>query len=222
MPSKYTIQLPCTTCGTLHDKPVSNQSSAVERYTSGKRKAFCSTACRQEWFKTKRRTAICKTCNREFHNRTGTRQFCSKECYSLDMSANPTKYNLVEKARHASSFGNTEDSIAKMKNTKLKNGTMIDPSDLSWKQFWKRCDRITRQKRVRLLEDWDGYDAISGEFIKNNCNLHFSHGEYPTLDHIVPKSECYRLGETPEEACRDSNLRWTTRRNNASKGNRLT
>ena len=133
----------------------------------------------------------------------------------------PEKYDLYEKAANAQANSNTPESIQKMKETKLANGVMIDWKDATWKQYWKKCDELTRKMRTVLLEGWDGLDYITGEHIKDNLKLHHSHGDYPTLDHVIPKSECYKQGLTPEQACSAENLKWTTRRNNSSKYNKV-
>jgi hypothetical protein len=68
-----------------------------------------------------------------------------------------------------------------------------------------------------MLENWNGYDYISGDYIKDNLNLHYSHGDYPTLDHIKPRSQCFKEGLSPYEATKPENLAWTTRKNNSKK-----
>jgi hypothetical protein len=70
-----------------------------------------------------------------------------------------------------------------------------------------------------MLENWDGIDYIDGEYIKENLNLHYSDKNYPTLDHITPRSECFKRGLTPNEATNPNNLKWTKRINNSKKHN---
>ena len=98
-----------------------------------------------------------------------------------------------------------------------QNGNSIDWDKAGWKQYWKRCDWLTRKIRKQMLENWNGYDYISGDYIKDNLNLHYSHGDYPTLDHIKPRSQCFREGLSPYEATKPENLAWTTRKNNSKK-----
>lgn len=217
----YTTSVPCTHCGGLHEKKVSNKSSAVKAYTSGKRKAFCSSKCRQDWFKSQRRAAHCEYCSKEFYQKDKDKKFCNKECYSADMKANPDKYNLIEKAKHASTFGNTPESIEKGLQKKLDKGLIVDWTDASWKQFWRRCNELTRKRRLELVEDWDGYDYIDGEYIKPYLDLHYSHKNYPTLDHVIPRSEFYKQGKSPQEACQPEKLKWTKRTNNSKKYNKM-
>jgi hypothetical protein len=136
------------------------------------------------------------------------------------MQNNPANYDLTRKAKYASSFSNTPESIEKGLHTKLERGTIIDWTDASWKQFWRKCNELTRKKRSELIENWDGYDYIDGEYIKDFLKLHYSHKDYPTLDHVVPRSAFYKQGKTPQEACEVTNLKWTKRSNNSRKYNK--
>jgi hypothetical protein len=165
--------------------------------------------------------SVCTQCNSQFYQINETKTFCNSKCYYQHIRDNPKQYGLYEKAQKARANSNTAESIQKMKETKLSKGSMIDWSDATWKQYWKRCDELTRKTRSTMLQEWDGLDYISGEYIKDNLKLHYSHGDYPTLDHVVPKSECYRQGLTPQQACSPENLKWTTRRNNSSKYNKV-
>jgi 5-methylcytosine-specific restriction endonuclease McrA len=74
--------------------------------------------------------------------------------------------------------------------------------------------------RVKLLGDWDGIDYIDGEDIRENFSLPYTHGDYPTLDHIIPRSEGFRRGLTPYEITTPENLKWAKRRNNSKKYNK--
>jgi hypothetical protein len=109
----------------------------------------------------------------------------------------------------------SEESWKKGLETRKKNGNIIE--NFNWKQYWKRCDWLTRKIRKQMLETWDGYDYIDGEYIKNNLNLHFSDKNYPTLDHVKPRSQCFKEGLSPYEATLPENLKWTKRINNSKK-----
>ncbi len=211
---KYIHELECKQCSSGYERVSGNKSPI-------KQQGCCSENCRREWHKPNRRVAVCKQCNSEFYQINKTKLFCNKICYSQHISENTEQYNLSQKAANARAYSNTPETIQKMKETKLANGDMIDWKDASWKQYWKKCDELTRKMRGVLLEGWNGLDYISGEYIKDNLKLHYSHGDYPTLDHVTPKSECYKQGLIPEQACSAENLKWTTRRNNSSKYNKV-
>lgn len=208
----------------IHNVECKNCSKQYERISGNKttiNSGWCSQECRKEWHRVNRRLSTCKQCNQGFWQKVSTNQFCNKKCYSSYVKDNPEEFNLDNRAKVARANSNSESSIQKMRDTKLENGTMVDWKDANWKQYWKKCDELTRKMRATLLVEWDGVDYISGNNIKDNLTYHYSHGEYPTLDHVVPRSECYKQGLTPQQACSTSNLKWTTRRNNSSKGNKV-
>ena len=71
-----------------------------------------------------------------------------------------------------------------------------------------------------MLESWDGFDYIDGEYIKDNLKLNFLDRNYPSLDHIKSRSQCFKEGLSPYEATKPENLEWTKRRNNSKKYNK--
>jgi hypothetical protein len=101
--------------------------------------------------------------------------------------------------------------------TRISNGNVINWDISEWKQYWRRCNDLTRKIRPLMLENWDGIDYIDGEYIKDNLNLHFSHGDYPTLDHVIPRSYGFKNKISPYEITQPENLKWTKRRNNSKK-----
>jgi hypothetical protein len=209
---RYIHTLECKVCSSLYERIGANKSPLPN--------AYCSKECRQEWFSKQRRLSHCEHCSKEFYQIYEGKKFCSKECYSANMREYPEKYNLVEKAKHANTFSNTSESIEKGLQKKLDKGLIIDWTDASWKQFWRRCNELTRRRRVELMDEWNGYDYIDGEYIKPYLELHYSHKKYPTLDHVIPRSEYYKQGKSPQEACRPENLKWTKRTNNSKKYNK--
>ena len=111
-------------------------------------------------------------------------------------------------------------AIEKMLITKHSRGQIINWNNAEWKQYWRRCNHLTRKIRIQMLETWDGYDYLDGEYIKDNLNLHFLDKNYPSLDHIKPRSQCFREGLSPYEATKPENLAWTKRVNNSKKYNK--
>jgi len=210
---RYIHGLECKQCSASYER-VSGNKSPINQ-------GWCSESCRTEWYESTRRMSICRRCSLKFYQVAESRVFCSNACYHSHMSENPEQYNLYDKAAKAQANSNTLESIQKMKETKLASGNMIDWKDATWKQYWKKCDELTRKMRRVLLEGWDGLDYIDGKYIKDNLKLHYSHGDYPTLDHVTPRSECYKQSLTPQQACSAENLKWTTRRNNSSKYNKV-
>lgn len=210
--TRYIHELNCKVCSEDYEVVRGNKSPIKD--------AWCSKECRKQWYHSTRRISQCNQCGSDFYQRDKTKVFCNSTCYHTHVKENPEKYDLAAKAAKARTHSNTPESIKKMKQTKLTNGDMVDWKDASWKQYWRKCNELTRKVRDVLLEDWDGTDYIDGKYIKDNLTLPHSHGDYPTLDHVVSKTKCYKQGLTPEQACSVENLKWTTRRNNSTKYNK--
>ena len=135
------------------------------------------------------------------------------------MSTHPREFGMAERsAKMRESWD--ESSWKKSIETRKSNGNIIDWDVAEWKQYWRRCNDLTRKIRVKLLEDWDGIDYIDGEDIRENLALPYTHGDYPTLDHVIPRSEGFRRGLSPYEITTPKNLKWTKRRNNSKKYNK--
>jgi hypothetical protein len=216
----YTLYFPCTYCKKEHPKVLPNKTSAVLRITNGEKNIFCNLDCRKLWHEQQRRTATCLNCEKEFWQEHKTKKFCSRECYGDHMKNNPADYNLPTKAGHMHQTMDKQAAIAKMLITKQERGQMIEWNNAEWKQYWRRCNHLTRKIRPQMLENWDGFDYIDGEYIKDNLNLHFLDRNYPSLDHIKPRSQCFKEGLSPYEATSPENLAWTKRVNNSKKYNK--
>ena len=220
----YKIKFPCNICGKEHERTVPNKSSAIRNLETGKKLAFCSAICRQQWHFEHRVVSIrvCISCKKEFSiNPKKGNKLCSRQCYSEDRKSNPENYGLLEKVKAMRCNVDKEAATKKMLQTKADRGLLIDWNLSEWKQYWRRCNDLTRKIRSRMLVGWDGYDYIDGEYIKDNLALHFSHKNYPTLDHIVPRSQGFREGISPRDITCPENLAWTKRSNNSKKNNKV-
>jgi hypothetical protein len=187
--------------------------------SKGSLNKFCNRECKMKYNEKKYTYTNCKVCSSQFRLKvkTNTNDYCSRECYFTRVKSHPQEFGLIERAKKARE-GWGEEAWKKGLETRTKNGNIID--DPTWKQYWKRCDWLTSRARKEMINDWDGYDYIDGEYIKENLNLHFTHGNYPTLDHIKPRSQCFIEGLTPREATDQLNLKWTKRSNNSAKNNK--
>ena len=192
--------------------------------SNGPYSKYCSKECRQKSRAKERKYIDCSHCSvdvRYFPNskHKGNKQvFCSNKCQGEWMEQHSQELGLADRAKHMfKSWG--KESWKKGLETRKENGNII--TEHSWKQYWKKCDYLTQKIRKQMIQGWDGYDYIDGEYIRENLDLHYSHKRYPTLDHVVPRSECFKQGLTPEEATQPSNLKWTTRINNSKKHNKV-
>ena len=215
---KYIHKVKCTVCHKEYERNVGNKNTITGI-------CYCSKECRVKWFKlNKTKQVSCKHCNKVFNVRTSNnKQYCSHQCYADYVSKHPNEFNCIEKAKKMRKNANTVESINKGLETKKIKGLILDlkhSKELEWIKFYKICNRLTAQRRKELFDLWDGYDYYDGKYIKDNISLHYSDPEYPSLDHIIPKSECFRRQMTPAEACHKNNLVWTTRRNNSKKYNK--
>ena len=204
----------CSECG---DDFVRHYKISPPRNGAKNHKKYCSKECRQK-SRAKERTYIkCSNCNTNIrYYNSEQNKFCSNKCQGEWMKQHSQKLGLAERASKARESW-TEESWKKSIQTRTKNGNIVTQHD--WKQYWKRCDYLTRKIRKQMLQEWDGYDYIDGEHIKENLHLHYSHKNYPTLDHVVPRSKCFQNGLSPDEATSPSNLKWTKRVNNSKKYN---
>jgi 5-methylcytosine-specific restriction endonuclease McrA len=133
------------------------------------------------------------------------------------MSDNSISLGLSQRAlemRKTLSANHWEKGI----KTRITNGNIINWDIAEWKQYWRRCNDLTRKIRKQMLESWDGFDYIDGEYIKDNLKLHYTHGSYPTLDHVIPRSQGFKDKISPYDITKPENLKWTKRSNNSKKG----
>jgi hypothetical protein len=187
-------------------------------------KIYCTRDCKLEKNKSKYTFRKCGQCNSDVrvypngYNKNNQNVFCNNKCQGEWVKENMGG-ERAERAEHMRKFRDNEKAWKKGLETRKKNGNIIE--DLNWKQYWKRCDWLTRKIRKQMLETWDGYDYIDGEYIKDNLKLHYSDKNYPTLDHIKPRSQCFKEGLSPYEATTIENLKWTKRINNSKKYNKV-
>ena len=210
----------CDNCGSTFIK---NYIMSKGNWVNGKfnpTKKYCSKECRQESRAKERSYKPCKVCNKDVRqggNNKGI--FCSKKCYGSRMNTHPKEFGLLKRAEKMRESWD-ENAWKKSIQTRKDNGNIIDWNIAEWKQYWRRCNDLTRKMRVKLLDEWDGIDYIDGKNILHNLMLPASHAEYPTLDHVKPRSQGFREVLTPYEISNPANLKWTTRRNNSSKYNK--
>ena len=183
-------------------------------------KKYCSKGCKLEKLKSRYTFRQCGQCSSDVrvypngHNKNAKNVFCSNKCQGDWVKENQSE-ERAQRAAHMREFRDNEEAWKKGLETRKKNGNII--TNHNWKQYWKKCDYLTRKIRKQMLENWDGVDYIDGEYIKENLNLHYTHKNYPTLDHVTPRSKCFKQGLSPDEATQPSNLGWTKRINNSKK-----
>jgi hypothetical protein len=206
------------TCDYCKNDFTRNYIISKPRNGAEKHKTYCSKECRVNERAKERTYKKCLNCKAPYYyHKSLENKFCSNSCKGEWYVNHSKELGLENRAEHMRKSW-SEESWKKSLETRKKNGNIIENFD--WKQYWRRCDWLTRKIRKQMLETWDGYDYIDGEYIKNNLNLHFSDKNYPTLDHIKSRSQCFKEGLSPYEATTPENLKWTKRINNSKKYNK--
>jgi hypothetical protein len=206
-------------CGCCNEEFIRNYIISKPRNGAEKHKTYCSKECRVNERAKERTYKECLNCKTSYYyHKSLENKFCSNLCKGEWYINHSKELGLTERAEHMRKSW-SDESWKKGLETRKKNGNIIE--DLNWKQYWKRCDWLTGKIRKQMLEIWDGYDYIDGEYIKDNLKLHYSDKNYPTLDHIKPRSQCFKEGLSPYEATQPENLKWTKRINNSKKYNKI-
>jgi endogenous inhibitor of DNA gyrase (YacG/DUF329 family) len=205
------------------------QNSFVTNYKkrSEYKGVFCSRKCYNQNKVEKNKgkyTLKCLLCGKEKTTRkwpSENRKFCSNTCRTLFMREHPEKFASKEFTSLGQLFANTPEAVRKGLETKYKNGTLTNwKNNKDWKKYYREVNRLTKLIREEMLKEWDGYDYYSGLYIKDLLSLPHYDKNYPTLDHIKPRSQGFEEGLTPREITSKENLVWTTRSNNSKKGNK--
>lgn len=106
----------------------------------------------------------------------------------------------------------------KILNTKIINGSAIDPIFLSeFNIYRKKVNNVTKKLKKILFSNWDGYDFYDNEYIKDNLNLHYNSPIYPTIDHKKSIFYGFQNNISPNEIGNLSNLCITKRQINIKK-----
>jgi hypothetical protein len=108
-------------------------------------------------------------------------------------------------------------NVSKMKETKVKKGTMVSDEDLTEWELYKRIVwRLTNKNRNKIFEQWNGLDYYDGEHIDKK-DLNKYDNTYPTIDHKISVFFGFKNGITAEEIAKIENLCITKRIINITK-----
>lgn len=116
----------------------------------------------------------------------------------------------------------SKEAFLKIRNSKIKNRTIIPDHELDeWSLYKRNCRRMTKTNLKELYDNWDGYDFYDGEYIKDNLSLDYRDKKYPTVDHRVSIFYGFTNGIPVEVISSIDNLCITKRSVNSSKGHKL-
>jgi hypothetical protein len=106
--------------------------------------------------------------------------------------------------------------------TNIKNGkwTKIEDRTNFYKYYLLVC-KYTLQNKKELINNWNGNDYYTNEYILENFNLNSNDKNYPTIDHKKSVKYGFDNKISVEEISNITNLCITTRSNNSSKGEKI-
>lgn len=135
----------------------------------------------------------------------------------LENIKNKSKKTCLEKYGYEN-YSKTKEWYERTKQIRIKNGQQI-PDELKTKYeiYRKRVNNLTSLKKLRLFENWDGYDYYDNEYIKENLKLSNNSKFYPTIDHKISVYYGFINNIPPEEISKIENLCITKRSINSSK-----
>jgi len=132
------------------------------------------------------------------------------------------KYNNFEKYKQTCLKKYKCDNYFSTDKFKKSQGILIDKEIKDkWILYKRKSKRIIKKIKGKIFEKWNGYDYYDKEYIKNNSNLHFSHGDYPTIDHKISVFYGFKNNISVEDINNLDNLVITKRRINSSKGYKI-
>lgn len=198
---KGKFQYNCTKCNTSFNSNI-RLSNKIK---------YCSDEC-------KGNKNICSNCNTLLNKVKRSKQiFCNKKCY-WEWMKNNIQPPRTENRRLKS---NSPEAIKKRRCTNIKNGLWSDSAlfieDYDYKQYLLIVRQLTKSLRPKIFEAWDGYDEYDGEYIKDNFKLHYTNGDYPSIDHKISVLKAFNLQWPPSKTCSLDNLVVTKKRLNSKK-----
>ena len=106
--------------------------------------------------------------------------------------------------------------------TNIKNGrwTKIEDREDFYKYYLLVC-KYTLKNKKELINNWNGNDYYTNEYILENFNLNSNDKNYPTIDHKNSIKYGFDNDISADELSKIDNLCITTRSNNSSKGEKI-
>ena len=112
--------------------------------------------------------------------------------------------------------------IKKIFNTNVKSNRWLKYEDrLDYYNYYLLVCGFTLKNKKELLNNWNGYDYYSNEYILENFSLHSNDKNYPTIDHKKSVKYGFDNNISAEEISSIENLCITTRSNNSTKGGKI-
>ena len=102
---------------------------------------------------------------------------------------------------------------------KIKMGIILD-KDIKdkWTLYKRKSWRLFKKMKIKVFENWNGYDYYDNEYIKDNMYLHYNDKRYPSVDHKISVYYGFINDIPVEEINKLENLVVTKIINNCIKG----
>ena len=160
--------------------------------------------------------------NENFNNREKSNETCLEK-YGVE---NVSQSDIIKNKKKQTSFKNyglehplkTFEVMEKLRNT--SRWTKIEDREDFYKYYLLVC-KYTLKNKKELINNWNGNDYYTNEFILENFNLNSNDKNYPTIDHKNSIKYGFDNNITAEELSKINNLCITTRSNNSSKGEKI-
>jgi hypothetical protein len=106
--------------------------------------------------------------------------------------------------------------------TNISSGKWLNKDKRSdYYNYYLLVCKYTLKNKNKLINNWNGYDYYSNEYIFDNFDLDSNDKEYPTIDHKISIRYGFDNNILPEEISKIDNLCITTRSNNSFKGKKI-
>lgn len=139
-------------------------------------------------------------------------------CSAQSESIKPKVLNSIYEKLGTCNVFQSEEILKKVREKKEQKGLQCkDIQKTDYQIYRDYVDKLTRQKKKKLFEDWDGYDYYDNEYIKNNFKLLSQNKNYPSIDHKISCLFGFLNNISPKIIADLENLCVTKKLNNSRK-----
>jgi len=212
--SKFRVNIICDRCGEI-------KNITYQEYLN-QRKKFDFDTCNKCKFEKNDITNLKKY---GVKNTFGSKYFIEKSKITKLEKYGDENYNNIEKTKKTNlikygtkySFLN-EEVRNKVLTSHIKSGLWLRKEDRTdFKNYYLKVYSETLKNKKELLDNWNGYDYYSNEYILDNFKLDSNDKKYPTMDHKKSIRYGFDNNISSDEISNIENLCITTRSNNSSK-----
>lgn len=131
-------------------------------------------------------------------------------------------YDLLKRWYNSDKYLYAKDEIySRIKKSNIDRGNWFKPYRNDMILYRRRVDFLTKKNKLKLFENWNGFDYYDNEYIKNYYELGSNSRFYPTIDHKISVLYGFLNKLSIEEVSSIDNLCVTKRYINSSKGSKI-